>query len=63
MITSKFGVELAGEGLLALLDLAEGLAFAEDLFCNHGLAVDLVESVQDYVSDVLGVALFCFEEV
>lgn len=63
MITSKFGVELAGEGLLALLDLAEGLAFAEDLFCNHRLAVDLVESVQDYVSDVLGVALFCLEEV
>lgn len=63
MRASKFGVELAGEGLLALLDLAEGLAFAEDLFCNHGLAVDLVEPVQDYVSDVLGVALFCLEEV
>ena len=60
---SKFRVKLAGEGLLAFLDLAEGLALAEDLLCDHGLAVDLVEPVQDDVPHVLGVSLFGLEQV
>lgn len=63
MIASIFGVELAGEGLLAFLDLADGLALAEGLLRDHGLPVDLVEPVQDDVPDVLGVPFFCLEEV